>query len=406
MWSRRSFLTRSGLALAATAAAPGFLCRAAALEGKRPKTLVALFLRGAADGLNVVVPSFDEAYSSLRPNLAIPRAGSGAALDLDGSFGLHPALRSLTGLWNDKALAAIQATGSPDPTRSHFDAQDYMESATPGRKGVTDGWLNRFMTLEQVPEESPLRAVAIATKPPRALQGSAPATVLPNVNRFRLAAGAPQVAKAFGALYGEQPTAELNRSGRNALESLRLIEDIQKTAYQPANGARYPRGRFGDKMLQIAQLLKADVGLEIAFADGGGWDSHTNQEQQIEPLLRDLGDSLAAFAQDLGSRMEDVLVLTMSEFGRTAAENGNRGTDHGHGNCMFVLGGGVRGGQVYGDWPGLGPDQLYQRRDLAVTTDFRDIFAEALVGHFGADRIDAVFPGYQPQKTLGFLRSA
>ncbi len=402
--SRRFLLKSSGLALAGASVAPSFLRRAAALEkDARKKVLVVVFQRGAVDGLSMVAPYSDPHYSKLRPNLAVSRPGGGdqAAVDLDGKFGLHPALEPLAGLWGDKSLAVIHAAGSPDSTRSHFDAQDYMESGTPGVKGTRDGWMNRLI---QAGQPSPLRAVSVGSGLPRALQGEAAAVAIRRLRDFRLAGGNEPVERLFRGLY-ENAEGPLGRSSDDAFSALRLVDEIRSTPYQPANGASYSRGRLGAKMQEIARLIKADVGLEIAFADCGGWDTHTNQAPQLNNLLRDFGQALSAFATDLGSRMQDVMVVTMSEFGRTAKENGSRGTDHGHANAMFVLGGGVRGGKVYGEWPGLAPDQLYEGRDLALTTDFRDVLLEAISGHLGAERVEDVFPGYSPRGRHGLLRS-
>jgi uncharacterized protein (DUF1501 family) len=406
--SRRFWLKSSGLALAGFAAAPSFLCRAAALEGKRKKILIADFQRGAVDGLNMVAPYFEDRYYELRPNLALPRPGKGdnALVDLDGRFGLHPALEPLASLWKNESLAIIHASGSPDATRSHFDAQDYMESGTPGDKGARDGWLNRYLAATEPDPRSPLRAISVGP-PSRSLAGPSSAVAIERVRDFQLAGGRPQVSKAFEALYGGGMTKraverELQTSSRETFEALALVDDIRSKPYLPESGARY-RGRFGERMQQIAQLIKADIGLEVAFVDSNGWDTHTNEDVQLNNLLGELGQSLQAFTADMGSRMRDILVLTMSEFGRTTRENGNRGTDHGHANAMLAIGGGVAGAKIYGDWPGLEEEQLYQRRDLALTTDFRDVFAEALERHCGVEDGASVFPGYSGTLRRGFL---
>ncbi len=412
--TRRFFLKSTGLALVAAGQAPSFLQRATALESKRKKKiLVALFQRGAVDGLNMVVPYSDDRYRGLRPTLALPRPGKGegAVVDLDGQFGLHPALSPLKPLWDDKSLAIVHACGSPDSTRSHFDAQDYMESGTPGDKGTRDGWLNRYLDAKQTAELTPLRAVSLGAKLPRSLQGSASAVALSNIRDFRLGGKSPLVEEAFTRMYGEMPAATnvqrlIHETSGDTFAALQLLKGLDPSNYRPADGAEYPRNRFGQSMKQIAQLIKADIGVEIAFADSGGWDTHTNEAPQLNNLLANLGGALSAFAADLGSRMQDVLVVTMSEFGRTARENGNRGTDHGHANAMFAIGGGVKGGKVYGKWPGLAEEDLYEGRDLALTSDFRDVFAEALDRHMGAEKLDPVFPGYSPKrkKFLGFLK--
>jgi uncharacterized protein (DUF1501 family) len=409
-FSRRFFLRNSAIAMAGVGAAPLWLERAAYAgeqQGQRKKILVAIFQRGAADGLNIVVPHGEQRYYGLRPTIAIPRpsrAAEDSAIDLDGFFGLHPSLASLKPLWDQQRLAIVHAAGSPDPTRSHFDAQDYMESGTPGLRGTTDGWLNRALPLP-AGKPSPVRAVSLGPNLARTLRGTQNAIAVENLNNFTVRdTGA---SKMLQSMYSGTTDQVLNGAGRETFEAVALLQSIQKTPYQPAGGATYPRGRFGDSMRQIAQLVKADVGVEVAFADIGGWDHHVNEPGQLTNVLRELGNSLAAFHQDLGDRMEDVVVITMSEFGRTARENGNRGTDHGHANAMFVMGGPVAGGKVYGKWPGLAPEQLNEERDLALTTDFRDVLGEAVYSHLGNRSINSVFPNYNgnPAKFRGFLRA-
>jgi len=404
--------------MAGVGAAPLWLERAAFAaeqQGARKKVLVAIFQRGAADGLNIVVPHGERRYYDLRPTISIPRPGPGIApedsvVDLDGFFGLNPALVSLKPLWQQQRLAIVHAAGSPDPTRSHFDAQDYMESGTPGLKSTTDGWLNRAL-LQESGKISPVRAISLGPALPRTLRGTRSAIAVENLNNFTVRDAT--AGKMLEAMYAGTNDQVLNGTGRETFEAVSLLQSIQKTPYQPEGGANYPRGRFGDSMRQIAQLIKADVGVEVAFADIGGWDHHVNEVGpkasvgQLPNVLRDFGNSLAAFYQDMGDRMEDVVVVTMSEFGRTAKENGNRGTDHGHANAMFVMGGPVRGGKVYGKWPGLGPGQLNEDRDLALTTDFRDVLGEAVYAHLGNRSIKSVFPNYDgsPAKFRGFLKA-
>jgi len=416
--SRRIFLRNSAIAMAGIGSAPLWLERAAFAadqQGARKKVLVAIFQRGAADGLNIVVPHGERRYYDLRPTIAVPRPSAGiapedAVIDLDGFFGLNPALASLKPLWQQQRLAIVHAAGSPDPTRSHFDAQDYMESGTPGLKATTDGWLNRALPVAQA-TPSPVRAISLGPALPRTLRGSQNAVAVENLNNFTVRDNA--AAKTMQALYAGTSDHILNGTGRETFEAVALLQSLQKTPYQPADGANYPKGHLGDSMRQIAQLIKANVGVEVAFADIGGWDHHVNEvgakasAGQLPNVLREFGDSLAAFYQDLGDRMEDVVVVTMSEFGRTAKENGNRGTDHGHANAMFVMGGPVRGGKVYGKWPGLAPEQLNEERDLALTTDFRDVLGEAVYSHLGNRSVQSVFPGYDggPAKFRGFLRA-
>jgi uncharacterized protein (DUF1501 family) len=414
--SRRIFLRNSAIAMAGVGSAPLWLERAALAaeqQGVRRKILVAIFQRGAADGLNIVVPHAERHYYELRPTIAVPRPSSNiaaedAVIDLDGFFGLHPSLASLNPLWQRQQLAIVHAAGSPDPTRSHFDAQDYMESGTPGRRATTDGWLNRALPAEPG-KVSPVRAISLGPALPRTLRGTQSAVAVENLNNFNVRDAA--ASKVLESMYAGTGDKILNGTGREAFEAVALLKSIQKSPYQPA--ANYPRGKFGESLRQIAQLIKADIGVEVAFADIGDWDHHVNEVGaraslgRLATRLSEFGDSLAAFHQDLGDRIEDVVVVTMSEFGRTAKENGNRGTDHGHANVMFVMGGPVRGGRVYGKWPGLAPEQLNEQRDLALTTDFRDVLSEAVYMHLGNRSISSVFPGYDanPAKFRGFLKA-
>jgi uncharacterized protein (DUF1501 family) len=370
------------------------------------KILVAIFQRGAADGLNVVAPHGEKAYYAMRPTIAIPRPTADpaerqdAAIDLDGFFGLHPSLAPLKPLYDQQHLAIVDAVGSPDPTRSHFDAQDYMESGTPGLKATSDGWMNRALPKAQG-KVSPVRAVSLGPVLPRAMRGAEPAIALQSIDGFQVRNA--EAARQFQQMYADARDPVLRATGRETFEAVSMLQSIERQAYTPAAGARYPRGRFGDSLRQIAQLIKCGVGVEMAFADIGGWDHHVNEtgpsasQGPLANLLREYGQGLAAFWQDMGDRMQDVVVVTMSEFGRTAHENGNRGTDHGHANSMFVMGGGVKGGKVYGQWPGLEREQLYEGRDLALTTDFRDVLGELVARHIGMPSVKGVFPGYDPK---------
>jgi len=406
---RRYFIKSGGIALASfglTTATPTFLRRALAetidqVTGGKRKTLIAIFQRGAVDGLNVVVPYGEHSYYDLRPNIAIPKPDGGAesAINLDGYFGLHPSLKSFKPLWDSKRLAIVHASGSPDSTRSHFDAQDYMESATPGVKSTADGWLNRYLQSKTDPQKSLFRAVSMTQNMPRAMQGKASALAISNLADFSIRAGQSSAAVqgGFEAIYDQTVNDALHGTGKETFEAVNYLKKVNPSQYKAENGAEYPRTPFGNSLLQIAQLIKAGVGLEVAFTDIGGWDTHVNegnQQGQLSNLLRQFSSAIAALYTDLGQRMDDVVVLTMSEFGRTAKENGNRGTDHGHANAMFVVGNSVRGGKVYGDWPGLKSDQLNEGRDLALTTDFRDVFGEIATKHLGATNLKAVFPGY------------
>jgi uncharacterized protein (DUF1501 family) len=410
--NRRFFIKSGGVALASigvSISAPSFLERAVmgATSGGKRKTLVAIFQRGAVDGLNMVVPFGESNYYSVRPSIAIPKPDAGnadAAINLDGFFGLHPSFNSFKSLWDSKRLAIVHASGSPDNTRSHFDAQDYMESATPGVKSTRDGWLNRHLQTKKDTQKAAFRAVSFTQTMPRVLQGTASAIAVANLADFSIRAGrsSTSVQGGFEEIYARNLNDSLAGMGRETFEAVNYLKKVNPAQYKPENGAQYPRNPFGNSLLQIAQLIKAGVGLEIAFTDIGGWDTHVNQGNsrgQLANLLLQFSNGIAAFYQDLGQRMDDVVVLTMSEFGRTVRENGNRGTDHGHANAMFVLGNSVRGGKVYGQWPGLRSDQLYEGRDLALTTDFRDVFGEVASRHLGNTNLGNVFPGYSVSKS-------
>ncbi|MSO29973.1 MAG: DUF1501 domain-containing protein [Acidobacteria bacterium] len=399
MISRGVFIRNGGLALVSLGFAPSFLTRTVEATGTaRRKVLVTIFQRGAVDGLNMVVPFGERDYYASRPTIAIPRPGSGdlPALDLDGFFAFHPRLAPLQKLYARGELAIVHACGSPDNTRSHFDAQDYMETATPGRKGTTDGWLNRYLQAKHADEHSNFRAVSLTQQLPRSLQGHAPSLAMSKIAEFGIR-GNNMMGASFESQYAGAADGVLGGIGREAFDAIKTLRAATPERYQPANGADYPRSPFGQSMLQIGQLIKADLGLEVAFTEIGGWDNHVNQggsTGQLATRLDDFGRSIAALVTDLGDRMSDVVILTMSEFGRAIAENGNRGTDHGHGNAMMAVGGAVKGGHVYGKWPGLKAEQRYERRDLAVTTDFRDVFAEVVVRHLGVADPTPIFPGH------------
>ena len=406
---RRVFVRDGALALVTLGLSPSFLKRAtfaARLQGSRKgKILVCLFQRGAADGLNMIVPHGEAAYYASRPNIAIPRPRSGAtdaAIDLDGFFGLHPALEPFGRLYRDGLLAPIQAVGSPSATRSHFDAQDYMESGTPDRKSTQDGWLNRYLAVKGTCEEcaatepSPFRAVAMTPQTPRILEGPSAAVAMNSLGEFTVR-GAGNSADRLEALYRTGEADLVHGAGRDMFEAVRMLQSANPQRYMPENGADYPRSPFGQRLREIAQLIKSGVGIEVAFADVGGWDTHVNQGAstgQLAARLTDFSRSISALVTDLGDRMDDVVILSMSEFGRMVRQNGNGGTDHGHAGAMFVIGGGVQGGKVHGKWPGLEREQLYEGRDLALTTDFRAVFGDVLTRHLGASSLEPVFPGY------------
>ena len=400
--TRRIFLRNGALAVVGTTALPSFLTRAAfgAVDpGMRPKRLVVIFQRGAADGLNIVVPHGESSYYAMRPTINIPKK---SVLDLDGFFGLHPAMASFEPLWKQKHLAIVHAAGSPDPTRSHFDAQDFMESGTPGIKVTDDGWLNR--ALRDLPsDKSAFRAIALGPSLPRILSGKEPAVAVNNLNDFSVGgkgAGATANANTFEAMYDHSVDTVLHGTGQETFDAVKTLKAADPAHYAPSPNANYPKGRFGDSLKQLAQLIKANLGVQVAFADIGGWDHHVNEgstQGQIANVLGDFSQSISAFWTDLGDLGEDTVVVTMSEFGRTARENGNRGTDHGHANVMFVLGGPVKGGKVYGRWPGLNQSQLYEGRDLAVTTDFRMVLGEVVSKYLGNKDLQTVFPGFEGQ---------
>lgn len=404
--NRRFFLHRGALAVAGTAAMPNFLVRSIlAQTAASPKQrLVVVFQRGAVDGLNVVVPYHEKNYYTMRPSIAIPQA---QVLDLDGFFGLHPSLAALKPIYAQRQLAIVHACGSPDGTRSHFDAQDYMESGTPGVKSTTDGWLNRALQAEDLRHRcagtceahTAFRALALGSDVPRTLAGKIPAIAISNVNSFTIGARGPlpgPAANAFEAMYADSGDSILHATGDETFEAVKMLHAANPAQYRPAPGVNYPNSEFGNNMRQIAQLLKANLGVEAAFTDVNGWDTHQNQggvDGQLANRLSDFSNTLAAFWRDMGDEMENVTLVTMSEFGRTARENGTGGTDHGHANAMFVLGGRVRGGKVYGRWPGIENEQLNQGRDLALTTDFRQVLGEVIAASLAAENLDRVFPG-------------
>ena len=423
---RRVFMKSGAMSLVTLGLSPSFLLRTAfagdlisgaAAKGARGKTLICLFQRGAADALSVVVPHGEAAYYKLRPNIAIPRptmaTGPAGAIDLDGFFGLHPSLAPLKPLWDQGLLAPVHAVGSPSATRSHFDAQDYMETGTPDLKGTRDGWLNRYLAVKGTCEAgcsyetkpSPFRAVAMTQQTPRMLEGPSPTIAMNSLDEFSVRASGP-AADRLEALYRTGSADVVHAAGGEMFEAVKILKAANPQKYAPQNNATYPYSQFGTRLKQIAQLIKSDVGLEVAFADVGGWDTHVNQGAstgQLAARLRDFGNSIAALVADLGDRMADVTIMTMSEFGRTVRQNGNGGTDHGHASALFVIGGAVKGKKVYGKWPGLEPEQLYEGRDLALTTDFRTVFAEVAWKHLGATKMESVFPGFQAKGWLGIL---
>jgi uncharacterized protein (DUF1501 family) len=416
---RRVFVKSGALALVTMGLSPSFLRRTAfgmeLANVPKGKVLICLFQRGAADALNIIVPHGEKAYYAMRPSIAIPqpsRNAVGGAIDLDGFFGLHPSLAPLKPLYDRGLLAPIHAVGSPSTTRSHFDAQDYMETGTPDVKGTSDGWLNRYLAVKGTCDEcnlakTPFRAVSLTPQTPRILEGPSPTVAMNSLDEFSVRATGSS-AERLEALYRTGSADLVHGTGTEMFDAVKMLRSANPQKYLPQNGADYPRSQFGQRLLQIAQLIKSNVGLEIAFADVGGWDTHVNQGSstgQLAQRLNDFSQSIAALVTDLGDRMDDVVIMTMSEFGRMARENGNRGTDHGHAGALFVIGGHVKGGKVHGKWPGLEPEQLYEGRDLALTTDFRSVFAEVVSHHLGARALDRVFPGFaaSPRDFLGVV---
>ena len=403
--TRRVFMKNGALALVGTSAIPAFLSRSVMAQmqsaSANNKKLVVLFQRGAVDGLNVVVPYREKNYYAMRPTIAIKET---EVLDLDGFFGLHPQMSAFKPLYDQGHLAVVHAAGSPDSSRSHFDAQDYMESGTPGIKSTQDGWLNRALAAELLSSKpSAFRAVSLGTQVPRTLQGKVPALAINNLADFSVGGRGPQnspLANAFQAMYDQSSDAILQGTGQETFEAVKMLKSADPAKYQPAAGVQYPTTPFGNSLKQIAQLMKAKLGVEAAFSDIGGWDTHQNQggaNGQLANRLREFSEGIAAFWRDLGQDAENVTLVTMSEFGRTARQNGTGGTDHGHANVMFVLGGTVKGGKVYGKWPGVANEQLNEGRDLAVTTDFRAVLGEAAYKTLQARNLEAVFPGAKIQ---------
>jgi uncharacterized protein (DUF1501 family) len=411
-FTRRDLLRAAGVgaaSLLATSALPaGLLAQEPPAQAAGPPALVVVFLRGGADALNILVPYSDPRYRELRPTIALRAPGDPdgpEVVRLDDTFGLHPSLAALAPLWAARRLSGVVAAGSPHPTRSHFDAQDFMEYAAPGLRSVGEGWLNRYLRATKGSgagelRKGELRAVAMQGLLPRALRGAVPVLAVPDDKILDRAAG---VLDLFEDVYGagmDGPAAAgdpVVAAGRDSVEALRRYTAITDQA--AARATSYPAGRLGDRLRNVASLLQADVGLQVAALDVQGWDHHANEgaaDGTLGVMLKDLGDALAAFALDLGPRLDRTLVLVLSEFGRTVRENGNRGTDHGHGGLALLLGGAVKGGRVHGRWDGLAERALYMDRDLPVTTDFRDVMAAVLRDHLGFDPPRGFFPDHRP----------
>ena len=407
IFTRRSFLKH--IAATPLVAWPSWMPRlsfAPKGEGRRGDLLVCVFLRGAADALNMVVPHGEASYYHQRPALAIPRPDDTRtgrelrSLDLDGFFGLHPTLRPLVDLWQENHLGIVHAVGAPDESRSHFKAMALMERGVETKHGPTSGWLGRHLATLQTGNHSPLRAVSIGEMLPQMLRGPIPATALRSIADFHLGGDPKAIAEMQAALTTLYSTGDpLDPLAGEALQTLEAVGGLDPLGYKPAFKAIYLDDEFGLGLRQIAMLAKAEVGLEVACLDVGGWDTHIAQggsEGNMARLLASLADGLRAFYQDLGDRTANLTMVVMSEFGRRLKENGGLGTDHGHGSVMLLLGGQVNGGRVYGRWPGLEPEQLVGPGDLAVTTDYRDILAEIVQRRLNNPHLDQVFPHYQP----------
>lgn len=419
MVNRRAFMKSGALAMFAAGfgGVPSFIARAAdssklLLPFKKKKVMVCIFQRGAMDGLMAVSPFADPNLKMLRPSLYMsPVAKEGGMTDLDGYFGLHPSLQSLAPFFQDKRMAIVHGVGSPNTTRSHFDAQDYMESGTPFSKGTSSGWLNRAVGLLGH-EATPFRAVSLTSALPRSLYGDNESLAINNLQEFAIQMrGNPMAtnvaSKSFEQLYDQTSNQLLNRTGKESFDAMKMLDAKSVKNYQPANNVQYPNSALGNALKQIAQLIKMDVGMEVAFAESGGWDTHFNQGTVNGILgrnLKDFGDSIAAFWKDLDAYQDEVTLMTMTEFGRTAHQNGTGGTDHGRASCLFVLGNDVQGGKVYHNMKTLARADLEDGRDLPVSTDFRSVFSAVASGHLKINNNKELFPGWEG-KDLGLMRS-
>lgn len=401
---RRQFLLQSSLFSASSLISigtHGWVSPSIAAIDPNPQRLIVILLRGAVDGLSIVVPYQETTYYSDRPKIAIPKPGTpNGVLDLDGQFGLHPALAPLFPLWEQKSLAFVHACGSNDDNRSHFDAQDYLETGTPGVKTTRDGWMNRLLGV--MSQRNPIQAISVGATTPRILRGKVAVANLASGKSAsnRLQIDKPQIASSFDLMYGKNDT--LGRTYYEAKAAREeLLKDLETEMKMANNGAPLPNGLYGDAQ-RLARIMALDPRIQVAFLGIGGWDTHLDQGSSKGALatrLGQLGKGLLALQQSLGAVYEKTTIVVMSEFGRTVKENGTGGTDHGHGNVMWLLGGGIRGGKVYGKWAGLEPEQRYQGRDLAVTTDFRDVLATVLTRNLALDdrKLQQVLPKYTPQ---------
>ncbi len=405
--TRRGFLGAMGAA-ALPAWFPRLAFAAPGSASAQRDTLVCVFLRGGADGVNVVVPYGDRYYHDNRPTIGIPEpgAGSGRAIDLDGFFGFHPSLAPLKEVWDDGGLAVVHAAGMPVNNHSHFDSMDWMERGTPGERRVLSGWIGRHLAAVDAANTSPFRAIGFGDFVQASLRGTIPATALASIADFHLQGFEDQLARFQGtlaALYAG--TTFLDVQALQTFGALDRLAAVDPGQYPPANGAQYPDSDFGNALKQVGQLIKADLGLEVACVDLGGWDMHDTENDQMPDQLADLGAGLQAFYADLHDRIGRITVVTMTEFGRRIEENASGGTDHGTASFMFLMGGGINGGKVYGRWPTLAPEALADPGDLAVTTDYRTILGEILERRLRDPAVEQVFPGFVKGGYLGVCKA-
>jgi uncharacterized protein (DUF1501 family) len=411
MTNRRAFMKSGAMALFATGIAggiPSFIAKAAnSVKSnylfKKNKTLVCIFQRGAMDGLMAVSPYTDPNLKIMRPTLYMsPAQTEGKQFDLDGRFGLHPSFESLYPYFGENRMAIVHGVGSPNTTRSHFDAQDYMESGTPFSKGTPSGWLNRAVGL-MGHDATPFRAVSLTSAMPRSLYGDNEAVAINNLQDFAIQMrGNPMAANmaagSFEELYDQTSNNILNKAGKESFDALKMLNVNNIKNYQPLTGVVYPNSPLGNSLKQIAVLIKMNIGVEVAFAESGGWDTHFNQgaaNGTFARNARDFSDSIAAFWKDLAAYQDDVTIMTMTEFGRTAAQNGTGGTDHGRASCLFVLGNDVKGGKIYQNIGSLAKDSLEDGRDLPVSTDFRAVFSSVANGHLQINNNAVLFPKWE-----------
>lgn len=419
MITRRAFLKSSGLAaiLIGSGAAPMFIPRAAeaatlSASSKKRRVLVCLFQRGAMDGLMAVSPFTDQYFINARNRLRMNVGGDNGLIDLDGRFALHPALKPLQPLFNSKQLAIVHGVGSPDNTRSHFDAQDYMENGTPGKKSGS-GWLNRASSL-LAKAQSPFQSVAMTPALPLSLVGEHPALAIDDLKNFRvnLPGASPALtsgaASGFEALYQQTSQRLLRGAGQESFDAMKLLDKANLRNYTPASGANYPPSALGNHLKQVAQLIKADVGVEIAFVESTGWDTHVQQgtvNGQFGRMAAELAAAVSAFWRDVETMHNEVVLMTMTEFGRTVRENGSGGTDHGRASCMFVLGQDIDGGRIHGSIPTLATENLADGRDVPVTTDFRSLFSAVAGHHLNISKDETLFPGWTGQRLAIWKKS-